>query len=235
MARELIPELHDCLKLTILQHNFSDFDRFLNYAPNTRTWKGVLQHHCKISKEDHESFPAFPTDKETFLLHIADGMAANFSRHEQGYKGETSFILHKLWNPDAIVDDKRLKEDREIIELLNFYKIDPTFEEFNKKYGYILKSRPEDARTGKNITSLKTHLILTGKFYRFFMKSSTLKIGNQEITPTVEKVAELRDTKLRNCQIYLARCKFHFNQKPIRARDLNIFEHLENTILQIES
>lgn len=235
MARELIPELHDCLKLTILQHNFSDFDRFLNYAPNTRTWKGVLQHHCKISKEDYEAFPAFPTDKETFLLHIADGMAANFSRHEQGYKGETSFVLHKLWNQDAIADDKRLREDHEIVELLNFYKIDPTFEGFNKKYGYILKSRPEDARTGKNITSLKTHLILTGKFYRFFIKSSTLKIGDHEIIPTVEKVADLRDTKLRNCQIYLARCKFHFNQKPIRARDLNIFEHLENTILQIES
>src|SRR3989338_3971618 len=234
MNRKLIPELHDCLKLTTLQHNFSDFDRFLKYTPNTRTWKGVLQHHCKASKEGEESFPAWPTDIETLLLHIADGMSANFSRHTQNYKGETSFTLYKLWNSDALKEDKRLKEDKKIIELLKFYATDPTFEDLIKQYGYILKSRPEDAHAGMNITSLYTHLVLTGKFYRFFRTSHSLKIEEKEIIPAIEKVSDLRESKMRNWQIYLARCKFHFNQKPVRARDMNVFEHLGNTILQIE-
>lgn len=117
MTRNLIPELHDCLKLTTLHHNFSDFDKFLKYVPNTRTWQGVLQHHCKTPKEGKESFPAWPTDKETFLLHMADGLAANFSRHAQNYTEEISFTLYKLWNPIDIKDDKRLKEDHEVIEL----------------------------------------------------------------------------------------------------------------------
>lgn len=86
-----------------------------------------------------------------------------------------------------------------------------------------------------NITSLYTHLVLAGKFYRFFMRSSSSMINENEIVPTVAKVAELRESKIRNWQIYLARCKFHFNQKPIRARDMNIFEHLENIISQIEN
>jgi hypothetical protein len=235
MSNDLIPELHDCLKLTTLQHNFSDFDRFLKYVPNTRTWQGVLQHHCKTPKEGEESFPAWPADRETFLLHISDGMAANFSRHKQSYKGEKSFALYKLWNPDAIKADKRLKEDNEIIDLLNFYGTDPTFEEFDRRYGYILRSRAEDAHAGMNITTLYTHLVLTGKFYRFFKKSETLRVDDIEIIPTVERIAELRENKIKSWQIYLAKCKFHFNQKPVRARDMNIFEHLEDTISQIEN
>lgn len=227
MGKDLIPELHDCLKLTTLRHNFSDFDRFLKYAPNTRTWQGVLQHHCD------EDFLAYPTDKETFLLHMADGMAANFSRHEQDYKG-ISFTLCKLWNPIAIKDDKRLKEDNEIKELLRFLDKDPTWEAFSKRYEHILRSRPEDARAGMNITSLYTHLVLTGKFYRFFKKSSTLMVEGDEIEPDIKKISQLRVRKQTEWKIYLARCKFYFNQKPFRARDMNIFELLEDTISQIE-
>src|SRR3990172_5755043 len=110
------------MKLTILKHNFSDFDRFSKHAfqIKTRTWQGVIQHHCKKAEEDEDSFPAYPTDRETFLLHMADGLAANFSRHRQNYKGESSFVLHKLWNPKYAPEDLRLKEDNEIIRLLNF-------------------------------------------------------------------------------------------------------------------
>src|SRR3989338_4869233 len=194
MNRKLIPELHDCLKLTTLQHNFSDFDRFLKYTPNTRTWKGVLQHHCKASKEGEESFPAWPTDIETLLLHIADGMSANFSRHTQNYKGETSFTLYKLWNSDALKEDKRLKEDKKIIELLKFYATDPTFEDLIKQYGYILKSRPEDAHAGMNITSLYTHLVLTGKFYNnlLFLNSNEVLIffDDKSILEKIETIAK---------------------------------------------
>ncbi len=235
MGNELIPELHDCLKLTTLQHNFADFDRFLKYAPNTRSWNGVLQHHCKITKENEETFPAWPTDRDTFLLHMADGIAANFSRHSQTYRRETSFALHKVWKAKYSEGDKRLKEDGEIIELLKFYQADPTFDDFVKRYGYILQSRPEDAHVGMNVTSLYTHLILTGKFYRFFKRSTTLRVEENEIKPTPEGIGILTERKMKEWQIYLARCKFHFHQNPIRARDMNILEHLETTIKEIEA
>lgn len=229
MGRGLVPELHDALKLTVLQHDFSDFnyEKFSENIPDTRTWQGILQHHCS------ERFPDFPTDRETFLLHMADGIASNFSRHGYAEKG-VDFVLHKLWNPNAVREDKRLKGDHEIRSLLGFLKTDPTFEEFNNKYGDILRTRVEDASAGKNITSLYVHLVLTGKFYRFFMKSNILKIGDNEIIPDVQKVRELTKRKSETWRIYLARCKFHFNQKPVRARDLNVFGLLEETISQIE-
>lgn len=234
MARELIPELHDCLKLTTLQHNFSDFDRFLNYAPNTRTWNGVIQHHCKIPKPGEEAFPAWPTDRETFLLHIADGFASGFSRHAQSYKGEKSFTVHKLWNPRQITEDLRLKKDEDIIQLLRIYAKDPSFEDFKKKYERILTSRAEDAHPGMNITSLLTHMVLTGKIYRVFKSSKILQVTDAEIGNSVEAVFKLTDKKSREWKMNLARFKFYFNQNPFRVRDLSIFDLLNETISEIK-
>src|SRR3990172_211155 len=233
MSNELIPELHDCLKLTTLQHNFSDFDRFLNYAPNTRTWKRVIQHHCKIPKQGEEAFPAWPTDRETFLLHIADGFASGFSRHSQSYRGEKSFTVHKLWNPKQINEDLRLQKDEEIIELLNFYSKDPSFEDLKARYRHILISRAEDAHPGMNITSLLTHMILTGKFYRVFKFSKIFQLAESEIRSNVEDAFKLTVNKSREWKIYLARLKFSFSQNPFRVRDLNILDLLKETTSEI--
>ena len=232
MARELIPELHDALKITTLKHDFSDFDRFAKYSPNTRSWQGILQHHCP-DRESEEKFPAFPTDKETFLLHIADGLAANFSRHAQSFRGERSFVIHKLWNPDLKPEDKRLRQDSEVIELLQFLSRDPTYEEFYSKYKDILETRAEDARPGWNVTSLNTHLILTGKFYRFLKNSEVLKVEKNEIIPDQDKIRNLRNRKYSEWDLYLARLRFRFNQKPFRTRDLAIFDLRQELIDRI--
>jgi hypothetical protein len=235
MAKELIPELHDVLKITTLQHNFSDFDdRFLKYSPSTLSWKGVQQHHCKKEKENEEGFLLFPTDRDTFLLHIADILASGFSRHQQSYKGEADFILHKLWNPDWQGKDLRLKGEGQIIDLLKFLSQDPGYAEFQKRYGEILTSRAEDARPGMNITSLETHLTLTGKFYRFLRNSNTLIVTDDEIIPSAQEIFNLTESKSKSWHIYLTRCKFRFNQKPARARDLSVLGLLDEVISGIE-
>jgi hypothetical protein len=229
MPNALIPELHDVLKITNLQHNFEDFDeRFLRFSPNTRSWKGVLQHHCS------DRFPAFPTDRETFLLHFSDGLASNFSRHQQSYKGEINFVLHKLWNPHWQGEDLRLKEEGQIVGLLKFLSKDPTYDEFRNRYGGILESRAEDARPGMNITSLETHLTLSGKFFRFLKNSKTLVVQDNEIIPSIDGISKLRDSKMKSWHLHLTRCKFNFNQKPIRARDLNVLSILEEVTSTIE-
>jgi len=229
MANELIPELHDVLKLTTLQHNFEDFDeRFLRFSPKTLSWRGVHQHHC------NEDFLEFPTDRETFLLHFADGLASNFSRHQQSYKGEKNFILHKLWNPQWRGEDLRLTDEGQIIDLLMFLSKDPTYDEFRNRYKGILDSRAEDAHPGMNITSLETHLKLTGKFFRFLKNSKNLVVQQNEIIPSIDGISKLRDSKMKSWHLYLTRCNFNFNQKPMRARDLNVLSILEEVTSRIE-
>lgn len=226
---ELIPELHDVLKITTLEHNFEDFDeRFSRHSPNTPSWKGVLQHHCS------KDFPMYPTDRETFLLHFADGLASCFSRHQQqSYKG-ANFILHKLWNPNWQGQDLRLKEEEQIIDMLKFLSKDPSFDEFKSRYGRILESRAEDARPGMNITSLDTHLILTGKFYRFLKNSKNLTVRDDEIIQSIDGISQLTNSKMKSWHLYLTRCKFKFHQKPMRARDLNVLSGLEDVTTRIE-
>lgn len=228
MGKDLIPELHDVLKITTLQHNLSDFDEYIDYAPKTLTWKGVIQHHCG------EDFPLYPTDKETFILHIADGLAAGFSRHQQSYKGEKNFNLYKLWNPPSSHEDPRLKDKDSIITLLKFLQSDPSFEEFLKKYGDKMRNRAEDARPGWNITSLYTHSVLTGKFYRLITSSSSYIIKEEEIPKDKDGITKLtNEIKKQKACIVLA--KILFLQKPVRARDLNIFYILDELIKNIEN
>jgi hypothetical protein len=233
MANDLIPELHDALKITTLQHNFDDFDeRFSKHSPKTPSWKGIQQHH---SKGGDEGFLLFPTDKDTFLLHLADGLAANFSRRHQNYRGEANFVLHKLWNPGWHGKDLRIAGETQIVALLNFLSKDPTYEDFKAEYGEILASRAEDAHPGMNITSLETHLTLTGKLYRLLRESKVCTVQDNEIVPSIEAISRLRESKKISWHTNLSCCKFRFNQKPMRARDLNIFSLLEDMTREVSA
>jgi hypothetical protein len=235
MPRDLVPELHDCLKLTTYKHNFSDWPQGKFAIPGTRSWQGVLQHHC------NEAFPALPVERGTLLLHLSDCLASNFSRPEGETEGAGQFVVHTLWNPGKHTNDLRLTQPQEISDLLAFYAKDPSAEEFFVRYDSLLKSRPEDAHPTKNITALKTHLALTGKFFRL-LQSYDLDQGeiNQAIQACKtngEKASALKglaNKKRKTFQMTIADLRFHFRQMPMRAVDLNIFQALEELMGEIE-
>jgi hypothetical protein len=236
---ELVPELHDLLKLTRLGHDVnqwkgtSDFETFQPFFPrNIRTWQGVLQHHCDDWYET-----AYPTEPETFHLHIADWLASSFSRSGERGKG-TVFAVHKLWKPPIYeTEDVRLQTDQEIISLFTFCSNDPSWEECFRRYEHIFRNRAEDANPGKNIVSLYTHCKLTGQFYRILRIFPKFDISQKEVAgKTREEITKLVRTKRDTMwQLTVARCKFHFFQYPFRARDLNIFTQLEDLTQQIKS
>lgn len=239
MSRELVPEMHDMLKLTKYKHDFSDFpDRFKNLTPKTKTWQGVIGHHLK------EEFPAFPTTPDTFYLKMADSLASSFSRNklkksakgvEEDYAGEDptdKYTVNTLWCPKE-VEDKRLETESQIRALLEFYNSDPGAEEFFAKYDNILRTRAEDAHKGMNVTSLFTHCRLTGKFYRILQKNFNVK--PEEIGTTINEVGKtLNDKTYSQWQLSIASCRFKFHQKPIRAKDLNIFSQLDEMLEKIK-
>ena len=76
--KELVPELHDVLKLTTLYHDVSqwseqDHETFKNYLPiTTKTWKGITQHHL--------NFGIYPVEMDTFYLCVADSLASHVVR-----------------------------------------------------------------------------------------------------------------------------------------------------------
>jgi len=238
MPRDLVPELHDVLKLTTLQHHFSDFDPFQPYAPDTPTWRGVLQHHC--SERFSERSGLYPTDRDTFLLHMADGLAANFSRHQQDVgQEERAWTVQPLWNPERAVMDERLAGPQEIIAMLKFLGSDPSFEEFYARYRQVFESRAEHASPGMNITTLETHARLVGRFYRFLKGSRFLSITEDEVAHAArggwKSVADLRQQKQAKWQIHLLRCRPRLLSSPFRARDLNVFASLQEFLTEVSN
>ncbi len=237
---ELVPELHDLLKLTRLRHdidkwNSQDLKVFKPFSPKeeNETWQGVKQHHW-FRKE-------YPRKPDTFYLHMADWLASAFSRPSEEAEGIRHPILHKLWwRPlESEAEDVRLQNDSEIISLFEFCSATPSWEEFlkNKKYKHILKNRVEDEAPGKNITSLYTHCKLTGQFYRILKSSSQFAISQSELdSKTSEQVRSLDiEKRTEKWQLMVVKCKLHFLQKPYRARDLNIFGGLEDLMKEIST
>jgi hypothetical protein len=237
--RELVPELHDVLKLIKLRfsrdphdiHEWDsrDYEAFEHLlAINTETWKGVRQHHL--------GFTEYPTEPDTFYLCVADSLASHVSR--LGEAGHIERKLNKLWKPAEEERDVRLEGDEDISALFKFLQTDPSWAEFLQRYENLLKSRPEDFHHGKNITSLYTHSKLTGQFYRILRNNPHLfpLLPNEIEGKTKDEVGDLYRKKWNSeWKLTLARCKLHLLQRPFRAKDLNIFGALEDLTEEIST
>lgn len=230
---ELVPELHDVLKLTTLHHDVSqwseqDVETFKGFLPiNSETWKGITQHHL--------GYGIYPTEPDTFYLCVADSLASGVTRIRK--VGPVEKWLNKLWKGPGEKKDVRLEETNDIISLFRSLQGDPTWEGFLEKHESRLKNRPESFYPGENITSLYTHCKLTGQFYRILKNPSLFPLSPADIQgKTKDKVKTLYRSKYyERWQLVVARCKFNFLQRPYRVRDLNIFGALRDLMEEIST
>ncbi|MEO0131443.1 MAG: hypothetical protein ABIK73_00665 [candidate division WOR-3 bacterium] len=222
MNDELVPEMHDLLKLTKYGHldsdeKLKDFQKFRDYIPDNKTWQGIIGHHF------FDENPNYPTTPDLFILSTADHLASGISRESERRIGDV-YNVYKLWNPPVQNIDPRLQNDSDIIELLKFANRNPSGEDFLNKYKDLLKTRTEDAGKGKNISSLYTHSLLTGKFYRILKNSPAYSINEKDLCKHKSEVKSLQERKeIQEWKMYVIRCKVKFKQRPLRTKDLNIF------------
>ncbi len=254
MPRDLIPELHDVLKLTGVEQKCQDFSRW-GAEPRSRTWQGVRRHH--VFSEEWK-----PNDRETFVLHVADGVAASVSRHlnphqlrssleDIGSPGRNEFArtmsgearsgVQRLWGA-VEAEASPLLGDQELGGLLDFLGTDPSFDEFSMRrlkglspgcetYGDLLRAHPEDKKLLSRITSLETHVKLVGKLYRQLFPvlpepDNLPGLSGTGLTEAVRKVEE-------EFEVWAYRVKLHFNQQPFRTRDLTVVLRLQTVVEQL--
>ena len=227
MPRELVPELHDIMKITKYGHVRKNFP-FWDKAPNKPTWEGIIKHHIRKK--------LFPDSPDTFILRIADSLASSFSRprlYERSEDTGEGWSVKKLWNPQEEAD-ARILDDKKVIELMEFLNTDPSKNESFEKYGDILKKRSEDSALGKNITSLFTHLKLTGQFYRILKSRYENEIKAIDFSgKDNQKIWDMFWEFYKGWKLVTVASKLHFNQKPYRVVDLNIFIKLEQILNEI--
>jgi len=214
VPNELIPELHDVLKLTG-EHRHPQ-SRNPVTGPDTPTWKGAFYHSA-------------PVDADTLRLHLADCLAAASSR-PSGYGVSQLAATHKLWKDDPLREASKL----ELHEVLDFLASDPDWPAFADRYGEALEERAEEAGKGLNVTSLRTHMELTGKFYR-------LLEGRLDLSAVVQPanwgdanwVSGARETVTQQTKLTVSHLRVEFPQRPVRAKDLNVLIALAEAVARI--
>jgi len=233
---KLVPEIHDIGKLidkksTLIEHNFENYPGNLKGLPKIEEniiWKTINEHHCQIPREKRDKvLKKYPKNKESVILCIADNLASTVSRHLE-IKGNPSFNVYKLWKPQ--INTNNLKEvikihstgKKWIKKIVDFVNGNPKDEkEYFMQFGNYLTKRSEDAFPGANITSLYTHSILTGKFYRI-LKSLSLQIDANLQEIGKEQVCNIVNKELpRKIKLVLIKVKLDFPQYLHRTKDLN--------------
>jgi len=214
--------------------------------PEGSTWKVINYHHDEgIPKKLKESLKG---DEGLFLIRLADHMGAVVSRmlekkEKEEFKKKNKVkkeeiqrvYVHKLWNPDKSRDAKIISDENKFVELLEFIKKYPSikegdekgYERYFTKYRKELRSCPEDRSVPINVTSLLTHSLLVGKFYRFFETNKNIlktRKGKKLATYTTPEDAE------NNIEVLLIQGKVSFHISPVRTRDLNVFTELEKFV-----
>jgi len=234
--KDIKPEMHDIGKLidnSIIKHNFENYPDGLKDVPSIKMnliWEAILQHHC--TERDKE----YPKSFETFVLSVADSVAAVTSRH---YKKEVvGHNVYKLWNPPkqnirdlSKVIGKNTDAPQWITEIVEFVNSYPDTKKYFETFGKYLKLRTEDAKA--NITSLWTHSKLTGVLYRFLY--DYLEQINDDWFQNVskEEIRERINSIKGETKIKIVKIKINFPQLPVRIRDLNIFDVLKEVKKEI--
>lgn len=224
-------------------------------SPNSLTWTGV-KHHNDPLYHDLSRSPLSGEDKvNLFLLSLADNLAASSSRavaEERGEgmpqlsipEGEMFKTIFKLWRdeklPERQPEDWSPVNDLDaLLEMFNLVDQAQDAREFFDKYDgpgsagkQYLSTIPEDKSPHRAVTSLRTHLELTGKFYRILkdhVQPDAIETPTSLLYPSAEPVIQKAQAKQR-WEFSFLRCMIRFPQAIVRARDLNVFSLLEQLL-----
>ena len=233
-------EAHDIGKLFVkgLKHNLENMLDELKrqgVREESPVMQSILKHHCSPDMR------LYPDSYETLLVHLADILASQASRilkklrEEKLRKLGTNHCVYKLWKgPVCVKDIPPLYNRRDI--LVDYLKRDPEGRRFLTAFkGYLLQ-RAEDAKRGANITSLYSHSILSGKFFRLLYKYYYNEIHRVKIDFTdKEDVCSKAHGILNSLPVAIIYLRIIPTQYIYRVKDLNVFEIIKDILSTFES
>ncbi len=239
-----IAEAHDIGKLFVrgLKHNLEDVLNELKINGIKEEWpvvQAILRHHCKQSPEASD-IQLYPNSYETLLVHLADTLASQASRILKKLKGELkglgiNYCVYRLWKgPICQSENPPLCNRHEV--LIDYLKKDPEGKEFLHRFQSYLLQRAEDAKKGANITSLYSHSILSGKFFRIIYKYYYNEIREMKVDFSDRKsVYDQAHNILNRLPLALIYLRMIPSQYIYRVRDLNVFEIIRDILSSFES
>ncbi len=241
-------EAHDIGKLFVkgLKHNLEDMLSELKrqgVREESPVVQSILKHHCSPDMQ------LYPDSYETLLVHLADILASQASRILKKLKEEklrklgTNHCVYKLWKGPICIRDKPPLYNR-YDRLVNYLKRDPEGRRFLSIFKRYLLQRAEDAKRGANITSLYSHSVLSGKFFRLLYKYYYNEICRMKIdfASREDVCGKDRDKKhgkdyviLNKLPVALIYLRIIPTQYIYRVKDLNLFEIIKDILSTFEN
>ncbi|VVB93610.1 Uncharacterised protein [uncultured archaeon] len=187
----------------------------------------------KIIRYHHDPPTEMKKESPIFLACLADYMASSISRTLTNKEMENVVIefenktVLKLWKSynETIKLFSSENDFKSLIAFIN--NVQDKEQYFNIFYKNML-NRPEDFKPPKNITSLFTHSKLVGKLYRFF--EANMKEVSKGALSFGEKTANSPDDAREKWNINIITGQIKFSHYPVRVKDLNIFQILNDEI-----
>jgi len=234
-----VDEAHDIGKLFVkgVKHNLEDMLDELKrqgVREESPVIQSILKHHCT------EDMQLYPDSYETLLVHLADILASQASRilrklRERLRKLGTNHCVYKLWKGPLCNRDTPPLHNRYDM-LINYLKRDPEGKRFLSIFRRHLLQRAEDARRGANITSLYSHSILSGKFFRLLYKYYFNEIRKMKIDFTSkEDVCSKANDILNKLSVTVTYLRIIPMQYIYRVKDLNVFEIIKDILSTFEN
>ncbi|MBM4466326.1 MAG: hypothetical protein FJ014_12360 [Chloroflexi bacterium] len=202
--------------------------------PRTVTWAVICHHH----DEDYTLPDTWASEEEkartrsVFLSIIADHLAATAGRvlGQKVGAGEGPDEVHRLWRPKFAQTLKKearpIKSEpllRKALALLG--DASKKFSDYQAEYGDSLLVRAEDADWARRVTSLLSHMVLTGQFYRVLDQAVETLDNPPRLALHGVEVRGVREAE-KEWVGRLVRAQVYFHQQPVRPADLGIFERL---------
>lgn len=242
MAADFIPEIHDigkmldndllnkelgirlvghCLKVKDAgEEKNLDFENIGFPKPSSINWTVI-----------HEHMRGKPTEKDGDIgfLSIADKVAASHrpltktEQEEVKKKLRDEPSVNKLWRsstkPTEFIGSKA-----ELKKLFEFVEACKSSQDFlDSEYRTYLLCCPEDKKQLLNISSLYSHVAVTGKVFRFLRKQFK---GRSFTGP--------KDA-LKSWKVKLIKCKVKIPQFLVKTKDLAVFHLLEEKLCDLEN
>jgi hypothetical protein len=155
---------------------------------------------------------------------LADQLAAGWGRpiSEQQIKSAPIYGRHILWSGQQS-DDKRLKNKKDVHDMITFLNTSPSWQQAIEKYGDLWCCRPETARPGLNVTSLVAHSEVAGKLARVLASAPSPPFQADWVWRQIEK-------SLDKFKLTVSHFRIHIPQRPFRIADWNVFEECRQTL-----
>lgn len=200
--------------------------------PTSDTW-AVVCHHGNPAYRDlpDTAIPDLDQRRRVFLTVLADHLAATVGRAvARGQASVNETVVSVLWQRErGRAEPVPIRTPAELERALNLVDSASSLEAFEARYGDDMRRVPEDKNALRSVTSLLSHLVLTGKFCRLLENATTLGSDEQGRPCLVMGEWSARSTEEAEStwRGRLIRAEIRFHQQPARVGDLNVFERLQ--------